>query len=202
MALKQDIIQVAAARMNQVGIRSVSVDDICHELGISKKTFYVHFNSKDALIEALLHINEEKLQSNLNAMVKRKTVVQAMKDWMAIAKTANQSDDETRPMMYDLKKYYPDVVEKHEKAIRTILQQFLVVFLQKGIDEHIFRAEIDVELSAMLFIDVHKSLIYKANKLRLTKERLHQIGKHSMDILLRGVLTPEGFATLEKEVNK
>ena len=41
--IRENILQVAIERMQQVGIRSVSVDDICHELGMSKKTFYVYF---------------------------------------------------------------------------------------------------------------------------------------------------------------
>ena len=52
---KEQILKVAIERMQQVGIRSVSVDDICHELGMSKKTFYVYFPSKDDLVQAILH---------------------------------------------------------------------------------------------------------------------------------------------------
>ena len=36
--VRENILQVAIARMQQVGIRSVSIDDICRELGMSKKT--------------------------------------------------------------------------------------------------------------------------------------------------------------------
>ena len=53
--VREDILQVAIKRMQQVGIRSVSIDDICHELGMSKKTFYVYFASKDDLVQAILH---------------------------------------------------------------------------------------------------------------------------------------------------
>ena len=51
--LKEDILKAATPRMQQVGIRSVSVDDLCKELGISKKTFYVYFPSKDELVSEI-----------------------------------------------------------------------------------------------------------------------------------------------------
>ena len=51
---KCNIIKTAGEMFFRLGIRSVSVDDICRELGMSKKTFYVYFASKDALIEQLL----------------------------------------------------------------------------------------------------------------------------------------------------
>ena len=70
--VRENILQVAIERMQQVGIRSVSVDDICHELGMSKKTFYVYFASKDDLVQAILQKHEQKVAHDLdNALSKR-----------------------------------------------------------------------------------------------------------------------------------
>ena len=57
--IKGEILQRAILRMQQVGIRSVSVDDLCHEMGISKKTFYVYFPSKDDLVSEILQVHEQ-----------------------------------------------------------------------------------------------------------------------------------------------
>ena len=54
---KCNIIKTAGNLFFRLGIRSVSIDDICRELGMSKKTFYVYFESKDALIEQMLLSN-------------------------------------------------------------------------------------------------------------------------------------------------
>ena len=74
--IKHEIVKLSIERMKQVGIRSVSVDDICHELGISKKTFYVYFSSKDDLVEALLHVHEQKMANEVQRLVADRTVVQ------------------------------------------------------------------------------------------------------------------------------
>ena len=44
----------------QYGIRSVSMDDIANNLGMSKKTLYQYFADKDELVEGVVdgHINE------------------------------------------------------------------------------------------------------------------------------------------------
>jgi len=45
------------------GVKSVTMDDICHHLGISKKTLYEIIKEKDELVEqALLRFVENKLQ--------------------------------------------------------------------------------------------------------------------------------------------
>ena len=74
--LKEDILKAATPRMQQVGIRSVSVDDLCKELGISKKTFYVYFPSKDELVSEILHVHEQKMTREVQHLVADKTVVQ------------------------------------------------------------------------------------------------------------------------------
>jgi AcrR family transcriptional regulator len=76
--VKDEILKIAIARMQRVGIRSVSVDDICHEMGISNKTFYVYFASKDDLVYAILHEHEEKVARELNNALAKHTVTQVI----------------------------------------------------------------------------------------------------------------------------
>ena len=124
--------------MQQVGIRSVSIDDLCKELGISKKTFYVYFPSKDDLVDAMLHAHEEKVTKDVQHLVANKSVVQLIVDWTKITKQTEKSNHQTPPVLYDLKKYYPNLFKIHIKRVRRVMQQFLVQFLQKGQTEGIF----------------------------------------------------------------
>ena len=197
MTMKAKIVQYAAAQMELVGIRSVSVDDICHEFGISKKTFYVHFATKDALLEQIMILHEEELAKELEYIVKKKTVLQSFMSWNMVARQANKSTDQKTPLIHDLQNYYPEVFKVHEKSVRKIMVNFLVRFLQKGIDEQIFRSSIDVQITAALFLDMHKSLMNRAEKQQMSKESIRKEGKHNMDILLRGIFTHEGLSKLE-----
>src|SRR6267143_298425 len=51
---RQRIVEAARAHFFSHGFRSVTMDDLADELGISKKTLYVHFPDKMALLEAVL----------------------------------------------------------------------------------------------------------------------------------------------------
>ena len=202
MAVRDDIVRFASEQMEQLGIRSVSVDDICHAFGISKKTFYVHFATKDALLEAIIQQHEQQMADQLDYIVKKKSVLQAITSWHIIAQQAKKSSNQKPPLIHDLQKYYPELFKEHERAVRRTMVNFLVRFLQKGIDEQIFRAEIDVGMTAALFVDMHKALIMRAEKHNLTPAELGKEGKHNMDILLRGIFTLEGFTALENQINK
>ena len=200
--MKENILQVATPRMQQVGIRSVSIEDLCKELGISKKTFYVYFPSKDDLVDAMLHAHEEKITKDVQHLVANKTVVQLLVDWTKIARQTEKSSHQTPPILYDLKKYYPNNFKLHLKRVRRVMQQFMVQFLQKGQTEGIFRHEIDIEVAAMLMVNTHFMLAEYADNHELSPQEIRHIGKTSMDILLRGMFTPEGLNTLEKAVKK
>ncbi len=199
--LKEEILKAATPRMQEVGIRSVSIDDLCKELGISKKTFYVYFPSKDELVGEILHVNEQKMTREVQHLVMDKTVVQCIVDWTKIAKQTEKSTHQTPPMLYDLKKYYPTLHQEHLQRMRKMMQQFLVQFLKKGQGEGIFRKEIDIEVAAMLLLDTHLMLAERAERLKMKPQDVRHFGKTTMDILLRGMFTVEGLETIQKEVN-
>ena len=198
--VRENILQVAIERMQQVGIRSVSVDDICHELGMSKKTFYVYFASKDDLVQAILHKHEQKVAHDLDNALSKRSITQVIVEWAKIAKTANKKDLKTPPMIYDLEKYYPQLSSSHKKVMRQTAEKILVRFLEKGVSEGIFRAEIDVDVVAMMFLDMQYRLLDLMAGGQMTKEEVQRIGHQRMDIMMRGILTHEGFETLKKQV--
>ena len=199
---KEQILKVAIERMQQVGIRSVSVDDICHELGMSKKTFYVYFASKDDLVQAILHKHEQKVAHDLDNALSKRTITQVIVEWAKIAQSTQKKDLKTPAMMYDLEKYYPQLFAAHKKVMRQTAEKILVRFLGKGVSEGIFRAEIDVDVVAMMFLDMQYRLLDLITGGQMTKEEVHRIGRQRMDIMMRGILTHEGFETLKKQVEK
>ena len=197
---KQHILQVAIERMQQVGIRSVSVDDICHELGMSKKTFYVYFPSKDDLVQAILHTHEQKMAHDLDNALSKRTITQVIVEWSKIAKSTTKKDLKTPAMMYDLEKYYPQLFAAHKKVMRETAEKILVRFLGKGVSEGIFREEIDVDVVAMMFLDMQYRLLDLMTSGQMTKEEVYRIGRQRMDILMRGILTESGLLRLREKV--
>ena len=51
---RQAIVTGARRHFFMHGFRSVTMDDLARELAISKKTLYAHFQSKRALLEAVM----------------------------------------------------------------------------------------------------------------------------------------------------
>ncbi len=50
---KEKILLGAKKLFLRLGLRNVTLDDICRELGISKKTLYLHFEDKNDLVKQI-----------------------------------------------------------------------------------------------------------------------------------------------------
>ena len=65
----QRIIEKAAELFPRQGFSKVTMDELCDELGISKKTLYRYFISKDALADAVFKWNISSVKNNLLAIM-------------------------------------------------------------------------------------------------------------------------------------
>ena len=84
--------------------------------------------------------------------------------------------------------------------MRAETEDVLVRFLQKGIEEGIFRQEIDVKIVAMVFIDIQYRLMEIMSKGEKSREEILRIGQQGMDILVRGILSENGLLRLREKV--
>ena len=67
---RQRLIEYSTKRFYQGGFRNVGLDQILDEVGISKTAFYKHFESKDALMLAVLEGQNQWLQATFRQMVR------------------------------------------------------------------------------------------------------------------------------------
>ena len=194
-----NIIKVAGELFFRLGIRSVSIDDICRELGMSKKTFYVYFASKDELIEQML-------QANINYMAGKLEELLAKKDFRHLVKAflkhqeAEKNDVRRVPqLVYDLKKYYPRQFADFQVKCFETQKDYLRKYLEQGVAEGLVRADLNIELTAVLFAKIHNDAIRDFEEIEAHNHNMHQLGHTAMDVFVRGVLSKEGLNLFESE---
>src|SRR6059036_4381479 len=67
---RQRIVDAARIHFFSHGFRSVTMDDLAEELGISKKTLYAHFPGKIDLLEAVLADKFASVESSLKKVTR------------------------------------------------------------------------------------------------------------------------------------
>ena len=183
------------------GVRSMSMDDICREVGISRKKIYQIFTSKNDLVEKLLELERENFEIIFHTD-KFDGEVNAIDILLMVSKdVSNKFTDISPSMTFDLKKYYPEIYHKHvEERIEFIFEK-IRINLMKGINQGVYRDDLSVELVSRLYIrrlmDLHNPEFFPADKFSF--QTLFDV---MFDNFIRGIANEKGIEYYEKQKMK
>ncbi|MDD4994282.1 MAG: TetR/AcrR family transcriptional regulator [Paludibacter sp.] len=200
METQQELIVSTASRLfEQFGIRSVSIDNVCAELRISKKTFYSYFPQKEDLVEAVLMHQRAIQHEKFTKLFKNKNAIESL--IISIKEIKRSVGHESVAMCYDLEKYYPKVNEKYEQDSRQIMRDGFERFLKQGIEEGYFREDVDVELIAFFHsLQVKKTFEQMAqDPKKYSKKRLIDF---FVDLMIHLIANEKGLKYVEENYNK
>src|SRR6266446_3902391 len=106
---RQQIVASARAHFFSHGFRSVTMDDLAEELGISKKTLYAHFPSKIELLEAVLADKFANVEAKLNAITRAHPHDFSRALHELLANTQRELDEIKPPFVRDMRQKAPQV---------------------------------------------------------------------------------------------
>jgi TetR/AcrR family transcriptional regulator, cholesterol catabolism regulator len=143
---QKERIQAKADEMFMMyGIRSVSMNDIATELGMSKKTLYQYFADKDDLVDAVVN-KELKISQHdcLECMHQSSDAVDEI--FHTMVHIAEQFRNMNPMVLYDLEKFHTKSFQKFLKHKNEFLLEVIRKNLERGIKEELFRPEINVDV--------------------------------------------------------
>ncbi|MCI7337347.1 MAG: TetR/AcrR family transcriptional regulator [Paludibacteraceae bacterium] len=199
MDTQHKILDTAGEMFMRCGLRSVSIDDICNRIHISKKTFYMHFRSKEELIEALLGSMRKQREAQVAVTNRSSNAIDIAMHEISEART-NNANDLFYNFFYDLRKYYPDIEARHESAMRQVMFDHFCRGLRKGIEEGYFRDDLNVEATVVL---MHSHILTTITDLRnYTKMSPTEITIFIADSFLRLITSAKGWEYYQQNKNK
>ena len=177
------------------GIRSVSMDDISRELGMSKKTLYQHFLNKSDLVKQVLLFNQEDFERKISNILNENH--NAVDDLLYISLIINSHMEEVnQAFTFDLQKYYPDLYREFLDKKRNFASHYLTNNILKGIRENLYRSDLNVELLAKLYVqkieDLHDPQFYDREKISFGEVFQVMFENH-----IRGIANENGIKYFE-----
>lgn len=150
--MKEKILKKAIDLFLNYGFKSVTMDDIAHDLAISKKTIYSHFSTKLKLVKATTFYVFEQINSGICTIcsVNHNPIEEIFLIKSLIMK---QLKDEKTSPQYQLQKYYPTVFESLRQKEFDSVNECITGNLQRGIEQGYYRNEIDVNLITRLYFN-------------------------------------------------
>jgi TetR/AcrR family transcriptional regulator, cholesterol catabolism regulator len=142
---KERILKKAEQMFLRYGIRSVSMDDIAFQLGMSKKTLYQSFKDKEELVGGVIESHIREMEENCSRC--KDNSLDAIHEIFLTMKQMLEGFEDINPVvMYDLHKYHPKCYQRFERHKYDFLKGVIEKNLNKGIVEGLYRPEIDVKI--------------------------------------------------------
>lgn len=194
----KNILEKVRTLYMRYGIKSVTMDDVSRELGISKKTLYQHVVDKNDLVTKVVDILIEESCNSLECVFN--TDLNAIEQLFEVHKYVTNKLKEYSPVSdYDLRKYYPDEYRKLYHLRRERMYEYMLNNLRKGKSEGLYREELNEEILAKL----HVSRIQNA----FDSELLTNEEKTSIKVFyeffiyhIRGIASEKGIKLLEEKL--
>ncbi len=148
---KVNIIRRAEALFFKYGIRSVTMDDIAKELGISKKTLYQNFENKNQLLTEL--INDHNLRDQIEGAKIIKNSTDALDEIEKITQhVLNELARLSPTLIFDLQKYHPEFWTMVQTTSNDYILKQVRENLERGIRESLYRKELNVDIISKLYV--------------------------------------------------
>ncbi|HZH65063.1 MAG TPA: TetR/AcrR family transcriptional regulator [Flavisolibacter sp.] len=200
MEPKERILVRAHELFNKYGIRSVSMDDIAAQLGMSKKTLYQYFVDKEELVNAVISTVLD--QNRHQCMADQRSAENPIHEFFLAFDMTQEMFAEMNPsILYDMEKYHPTAFKKFWEFKYTFLYGVIKANIEKGIEEELYRADIDTDVITRLRIESvmlpFNSDIFPNNRNQLVHIE-HQLFEH----FVYGLATSKGQKLIQKYKNQ
>lgn len=183
------------------GIKSITMDEVARQLGISKKTLYQHFKDKADLVEQTMMFTIQNYFSKISNLLKED--LNAIEELLTINNFLNNViEKEHNPAIdFDLKKYYPEIFEKFHKFRRDVTYKTLSKNLNKGQEEGLYRKDFNVEIIASVHMARMESHM-QSESLVLAKYSHKEIFNEIFIYHIRGICSAKGIEFYEKKLKE
>lgn len=195
----EHIFRQAQEVFMRFGLKSVTMDDVCREIGISKKTLYLYVTDKADLIQKILELDIKDDES----MICRAegSDQQAIDELLTIQKMVQRKINSIHSsILYDLKKYYPEawsIMNRHrERFVVNAIEQNIIRGQQQGL----YRSDLHAAVIARIYA-LRMELVFDPTLFEGLEIQPSEIYAEAMRYHIRGIATNKGIQYLERTLS-
>ncbi|MBK6967389.1 MAG: TetR/AcrR family transcriptional regulator [Bacteroidales bacterium] len=179
-----------------VGVRNLTLNNICKSLNISKEELKKYVSSEAELVEKVLELERESFKSIFDEH--NFEDVNAIDILLIVSQEMNgRFRDLTPSVTFDLKTLYPEIYQRHFELRIEFIFSKIKINIEKGIRQGMYRQDISIELLARLYIsrliDLHNPVFFPPDKFSFPL--LFEV---MFENFIRGIANDDGLAYFKK----
>lgn len=154
--ISERLLMTAMQEFMQYGFSRISMDDLAIRMGMSKKTLYKYYSSKEELVKAVLELRKQRV-GELMSFIETKVPKHAFGEKIVqVSQKVAEFLSEIQPhVMFDLKKSFPLIFDDFDTFRKASIVKGFTIALNEGRASGVFRDDIPIELA----VHMHLTLI-------------------------------------------
>ncbi|PIB28560.1 TetR/AcrR family transcriptional regulator [Maribacter sp. 4G9] len=197
--MKEKIRDTATQLFLERGFKSITMDDIANEIGMSKKTIYNEYSNKTELIEDCVMHKFCGLSDGIDLIIAMdKNPIEELYEIKRYV-LSHLNDEKTSPQ-FQLMKYYPKIYKNLKNLHFNKMQKCVMSNVERGLEQEIYRDNLNAEFIARIYYSGMNS-IKDQNLFPLDKFPVSKLMDAFLEYHLRGIVTPKGKTILNTIIN-
>ncbi|MBR3340541.1 MAG: TetR/AcrR family transcriptional regulator [Clostridiales bacterium] len=182
--LKNRILVNTIKVFNKKGLK-LTMDDVAEQMGISKKTIYKYFNSKEEIFDQIVDYIFDGIKARENEILNEEglSIDERTRKLLAAFPESFTAIDFAK--LGDLKDKYPKIYKKMTRRLESGWEP-TIELLEQGRKEGIYREDADLTIFKIM-MDASIAKLFEADTLKKTKIKYVECLNQIVDILLLGI---------------
>ena len=196
MEPRDRILLKANELFNRHGFRRVTMDEIALKTGMSKKTIYVSFATKDEIVDAIVmdHINRSELRCEADCCNAENAIHEV---FLSMDMIQEHFSEMNPTIMEDLEKFFLVTYNKLYEHKNDFITKKVKANQEKGIAEGLFREDINIDILTKLRIGT-MFLPFDQTIFPYSKYKLIEVEREILEHYLYGLATTQGQKLIKK----
>ena len=194
--MQTKILLKARDLMLQSGLRQVTMDDLAHQLGISKKTIYQYYKDKVDLVKAV--VNLELKDHELTCKDCKSKAENAIHEMFLLMENMKAMTQTMNPnSMMELEKHFSDAFDMIKNHKDEFLFSLIKQNLMKGIEEGCYRKDLDIDIISKFRLET-VFIPFNLRLFPLNKFNSIEVHTQLMEHFVYGLMTVKGHELMNQ----
>ncbi|MEX0273770.1 MAG: TetR/AcrR family transcriptional regulator [Flavobacteriaceae bacterium] len=197
--MQSQILNKSVEMFLNLGFKSVTMDDLAREMGISKKTIYTHFENKNVLVEACTMHLFKMITEGIDAICNlEKNPIEELYEIKKFA-LHHLKGEKTSPQ-YQLQKYYPKIFKGLKQKQFEVMKDCVIQNIERGLEMGIYRENLNVDFVSRIYFagvtSIKDIALFPSEAFPMS-----ELTDLYLEYHLRGIVTPKGRKILNETIN-
>ena len=197
--MKEKIRDTATQLFLERGFKSITMDDIANEIGMSKKTIYSEYENKTSLVEDCVMAKFCVLNEGIDLIIAMEK--NAIEELYEIKRfVMSHLNNEKSSAQFQLMKYYPKIHKSLKHLQFEKMHKCVLLNVERGLEQGLFRDNVNPEFVARIYFS-GMNTIKDQNIFPLDLFPISELMDSFLEYHIRGIVTPKGKAILNNIIN-